>query len=90
MPRGSTQRKPAIAIDPDIHGKVIDAAASEGISTSAWMTNAARLALLRQAGLAAVAEWQEEHGAFTEEELKASRRRVRAQLRGTAPARRSA
>lgn len=38
-------------------------------------------ALRRQAGLAAVAEWEKQHGALSEEEMKEARRRVGAQLR---------
>ena len=43
---------------------------------SAWMTDAARLALKVRDGLAAVAEWEAEHGAFTADELAAARRRI--------------
>jgi len=40
---------------------------------SAWMTAAARRALIVRDGLAAVSEWEDEHGAFTREELQAAR-----------------
>jgi hypothetical protein len=40
------------------------------------MTAAAKHALKLRDGLAAVAEWEAEHGAFTEEELDAARRRL--------------
>jgi hypothetical protein len=40
------------------------------------MTDAARLALKVRDGLAAVAEWETEHGALTEAELKAARQRL--------------
>jgi len=40
------------------------------------MTAAARHALKLRDGLAAVAEREAEHGAFTEEELDAARRRI--------------
>jgi hypothetical protein len=43
---------------------------------SAWMTAAARRALKLREGLAAVAEWEGEHGALTREELDAARRRI--------------
>lgn len=52
------------------------AAVDEGVSVSAWMTSAARRALLVRAGLLVVAEWEKEHGAFSEEELEAARSRV--------------
>jgi len=40
------------------------------------MTEAARRALKIRDGLAAVGEWEAEHGAFTEQELAAARQRV--------------
>ena len=43
---------------------------------SAWMTAAARRALLIRDGLRAVSEWEEEHGAFSDAEVEAARRRV--------------
>jgi len=81
MPRGNPSPKLAITIDPSIHDGIMAAAAREGVSVSAWMTEAAREALRRRAGLAAVALWEEEHGSFTAKEMEESRRRVRAQLR---------
>lgn len=80
MPRGNPSPKLAITVDPDVHEKVIEAATSDGISVSAWMTNAARHALLARDGLAAVAEWEAEHGEFSDAELTAARRRVTRQL----------
>ena len=59
---------------PDVHAQVLDAAARCGVSVSAWIADAARLALKIRDGLAAVAEWETEHGAFTEAELKAARK----------------
>ena len=76
MPRGNPSPKLAITVDPDIHARVVAAAADEGVSVSAWMTAAARRALTVRDGLAAVAEWEAEHGALTREELEAARRRV--------------
>ena len=52
----------------------------ELLSVSAWMTVAAREALQRRAGLAAVARWEKEHGCFTTDEMDEARGRVRAQL----------
>ena len=63
-------------MDPDVHAQIVAAAAAEGVSVSAWMTEAARRALIVRDGLAAVAEWEAEHGAFTPEELEAARRRA--------------
>jgi hypothetical protein len=63
----------------------VAAAAEDGLSVSAWMTRAARRALLIRDGLAAVAEWEAEHGILGESELVAARDRVAAQLQATAP-----
>jgi hypothetical protein len=76
MPRGNPAVKLAISVDPEVHSEVIDAAEAEGLSVSAWMTAAARQALRVRDGLAAVAEWEREHGALTAQELAAARRRV--------------
>lgn len=92
MPRGKPSPKLAITVDPDVHAQVLAAAADDGISVSAWMTKAARRALLVRDGLAAVAEWEAEHGALSDAEMAVARQRVAAQIGGTAPrsARRSA
>jgi hypothetical protein len=90
MPRGNPSPKLAITIDPDIHENILAAAAREGVSVSAWMTAAARMALQRRAGLAAVALWEKQHGSFTTEEINEARRSVRAQLRTSRTVRRSA
>jgi hypothetical protein len=81
MPRGDPSPKLAITVDPDVHENILAAAAREGVSVSAWMTDAARQALRRRAGLAAVALWEKQHGHFTTEEMNEARRSVRAQLR---------
>jgi len=92
MPRGKPSPKLAITVDADVHDRVLDAAAAEGVSVSAWMTSAARRALLVRDGLAAVADWEAEHGALTEAELDAARLRVAAQVGATSarPKKRSA
>ena len=76
MLRGAPALKLAITVDRDVHAKVVRAARAEHTSVSAWMTNAARRALLVRDGLAAVAEWEAEHGAFTQAELERARERV--------------
>jgi hypothetical protein len=80
VPRGKPSPKLAITVDADVHDRVVDAAAAEGVSVSAWMTRAARRALLVRDGLAAVAEWEAEHGPLTEAELDAAHRRVASQV----------
>ena len=76
MPRGNPSPKLAITVDPEVHSQVVAAAAEEGTSISAWMTSAARRALLVRDGLRAVAEWEAQQGALTDAELAAARRRV--------------
>ena len=90
MPRGNPSPKLAITVDPEVHKNVQAAAAREGVSVSAWMTNAAREALQRRAGLAAVASWEKQHGRFTAEEMTEAHRRVQAQLRASRSVRRPA
>jgi hypothetical protein len=85
MPRGRPSPKLAITVDADVHDRVLDAAAAEGVSVSAWMTSAARRALLVRDGLAAVAEWEAEHGPLSEAELAAARQRVASQVGAATP-----
>lgn len=80
MPRGAPASKLAITVDRDVHAKVIKAAAEDHMSVSAWMTAAARQAIRLREGLAAVAEWEAEHGAFSDEEIAAARTRVVARV----------
>ena len=87
MPRGNPSPKIAITIDPEIHRNVLAAAAREGVSVSAWVTSAAREALQRRAGLAAVELWEKQHGRLTTEEMNEARRNVLGQLRRARPVR---
>ncbi|MGH9155269.1 MAG: hypothetical protein ACRD1K_05365 [Acidimicrobiales bacterium] len=84
MPRGEPSPKLAITVDPDVHKGVVAAARLQGVSVSAWMTSAARRALLIGDGLRAVAEWEAEYGPFSDAELAAARSRVAGQVRGSA------
>jgi hypothetical protein len=81
MPRGNPAPKLAITVDREVHENILAAAGREGLSVSAWITVAAREALQRRAGLAAIAQWEKQHGHFSAEELNDARRTVRAQLR---------
>jgi len=90
MPRGNPSPKLAITIEPGIHEKILASAAREGVSVSAWMTSAAREVLQRRAGLAAVAQWEKQHGRFSTEEMEEARRSVGAQLKTPRTVRRSA
>ena len=90
MPRGNPSPKLAITVDPEVHEKIIAAATRDGVSVSAWITCAAREALQRRAGLAAIAEWEKHHGALSAEEMNEARRSVLTQLRTSRIVRRSA
>ena len=85
MPRGNPAPKLAITVDPDVHARVLEAAEAEGLSISAWMTKAARDALRTRDGLAAIAEWEAENGALTEDELLAARERIAAREKTRTP-----
>ena len=76
MPRGTPAFKLAISVDQDVHAKVLRAAKEDHLSVSAWMTNAARRVIAIREGLSAIAEWEAEHGAFSDQELEAARKRV--------------
>ena len=90
MPRGKPSPKLAITVDPDVHKNILAAAARDGVSVSAWTTSAARDALRRRAGLAAVAQWEKQYGRLTGEEMEAARRKVQAQFRAARAVRRTA
>lgn len=87
MPRGRPSPKLAITVDAGVHEQVLAAATEEGVSVSAWMTEAARRRLLLRDGLRAVSEWEQEHGPLTADELSAARRRVTTDVAGDTPAR---
>jgi hypothetical protein len=69
-------------MDSEVHAKVIEAASAARVSVSAWITAASRRALLVRDGLAAVAEWEREHGALTAQELQDARGRLAGKQRG--------
>jgi hypothetical protein len=77
----------AITVERDVHDRIVEAAEAEGSSISAWLTRAARQALRIRDGLAAVAEWEAEHGVLTEAELQAARQRLSGPKRVEIPAR---
>ena len=72
MPRAAPAAKLAISVDADVHARVVRAARADRVSVSAWKTEAARRALRIRDGLAAVAEWEAEHGRLSEDELAAA------------------
>jgi hypothetical protein len=74
MLRRKLSPKLAITVDPDIHENILAAAARDRVRGSAWMTTAAREALKRRAGLAAVERWEKQQGRSTSEDMTEARR----------------
>jgi predicted transcriptional regulator len=61
--------KRAVSFDPAVWADLERIAAAEHIGVSTVINRALRHELRLQRGLAAVADWESEHGAFTDEEL---------------------
>jgi hypothetical protein len=69
-----TVRKISVALEESTAAAAAAAAARHGVSVSSWLNQAAERALRIEAGLLAVAAWEEEHGALTATELAAADR----------------
>lgn len=67
MPRGNPSPKSTITIDPDVHEIII--------------TSAAREAMQRRTGLAAVEQWEKQHVRLSQQEMADARQRVLTQQR---------
>lgn len=65
----------AVSFDPDLVAAVRTAAAEESISS--WLADAARRKLRAEGLLAAIGDWEAEHGRITGQELRRARRRLR-------------
>ncbi len=65
-------RKLSVALNEHVADAAAASAERLGLSLSAWLNRAAENALAIEDGLAAVAEWEAEHGALTAEELDAA------------------
>ena len=65
-------KKLSIALDDAVAHDVAEAAERSGVSVSAWLNHASETALATEAGLAAVREWEVDHGPLTDEELAAA------------------
>lgn len=63
------RKKRSISMPPDLDAEIAAAAAEAGMSYSGWLASTARKEFTIRAGLAAVSEFEREHGAFTPEEL---------------------
>lgn len=65
----AVRKKRSISIPPDLDAEIEAAARASGTTYSAWLAALARKEFLLRDGLAGVAEFEREHGAFTDEEL---------------------
>jgi len=65
----AVRKKRSISMPPDLDAEIAAAAAQAGMSYSAWLADTARKEFTIRAGLAAVSQFEQDHGAFTPEEL---------------------
>ena len=62
-------RKLSIALEESVAAEAAEAAEHRDVSLSAWLNAAARRALVLEAGLDAVREWEAEHGELSADDL---------------------
>lgn len=77
--------KRSISLPDDLDAAIAATAQLEGLSVSAWIAEITAREVKRTAGLAAVAEWEAENGAFTEAEMAAAHEWVRDVLAADGP-----
>jgi hypothetical protein len=65
----AVRKKRSISIPPELDAEIAGAAAAEGVSYSAWLAETARKEFTIRAGLAAVSQFEGDHGSFTAAEL---------------------
>jgi hypothetical protein len=65
----AVRKKRSISMPPDLDAEIAAAAAQAGLSYSAWLAETARKEFAIRAGMAAVSQFERDHGAFTAEEL---------------------
>jgi hypothetical protein len=63
--------KRSVSIDAEVAAAAEEAAAEDGMSFSAWLSEAAHRQLLVREGLRGVAEWEKAAGPLTRDELAA-------------------
>jgi len=80
----AVRKKRSISMPPDLDAEIATAAEHEGMTYSAWLATTARKEFTIRAGLAAVGQFEEEHGAFTPQEL-ADAEQWAARVPGPAP-----
>jgi hypothetical protein len=65
----AVRKKRSISMPPDLDAEIASAAADAGLSYSAWLAETARKEFTIRAGLAAVSQFEQDHGAFSAEEI---------------------
>jgi hypothetical protein len=91
----AVRKKRSISMPPDLDAEIAAAAAQAGMSYSAWLADTARKEFTIRAGLAAVSQFERDHGVFTADELSAAEEWAaatvtRAKRTGTSTRRRTA
>jgi hypothetical protein len=74
------REKRSVSMPPDVARAIDRAAAREGTTFSAWLSDTAAHRLRLAAGRRAIAEWERAHGPLTAEELAEGLARARALL----------
>ncbi len=74
------REKRSVSIPPDLARAIDQAAARDGTTFSAWLSDTAAHRLRLEAGRRAIAEWEREHGPLTPEELADGLARARSLL----------
>jgi hypothetical protein len=65
----AVRKKRSISMPPDLDAEIAAAASQAGLTYSAWLAETARKEFAIRAGMAAVSQFEQDHGAFTAEEL---------------------
>ncbi len=65
----AVRKKRSISMPPELDAEIAAAAAQAGMSYSAWLADTARREFTIRAGLAAVGQFEHEHGAFSAAEM---------------------
>ena len=65
-----------VSLDAELAAAVRDAAEADDQNVSAWLADAARHQLSSCGLRDVIADWEAEHGAFTEDDLAAARSRL--------------
>jgi hypothetical protein len=68
--------KMSVSFDPDLGQEIRDAAKKNEMSISGWLAEAARARIRNEALGELLDDWQAEHGAFTDEEIRQAERKL--------------